>query len=70
MGMVEGRAKMTAFLFFPLNGDAGYRAAIDDALKKSDADGLINCVVDKRVYHGVFVSSVTTIVRGLAIKRK
>ena len=32
MGMVEGRSKMTAILYFPFNGDAGYRAAMDDAL--------------------------------------
>jgi len=69
LGMVEGQASVTAVLFFPPNGDAGYRAAIDDALK-SGGDGLINCVVDVKTQFGFLVSTRTTIVRGLAIKKK
>jgi hypothetical protein len=70
LGMVEGQASITAVLFFPASGDAGYRAAIDDALRKSGGDGLINCVVDVKTEWGIFVTIRTTIVRGLAIKKK
>jgi hypothetical protein len=70
LGMVEGQSSMTQVLFFPPNGDAGYRAAIDDALKKSGGDGLINVVVDVKGQSGFFISTRTTVVRGLAIKKK
>lgn len=70
VGMVEGSSSTTQFLFFPPNGDAGYRAAIDDALKKANADALINIVSDVRASSGLFIAKRTTIVRGLAIKKK
>jgi hypothetical protein len=70
LGMVEGQASVTQILFFGPSGDAGYRAAIDDAVKKAGADALINVVADVKVVSGIFVTTRTTIVRGLAIKKK
>lgn len=69
-GMVEGTSTISRFLFFPLSMDAGYRAAIADAVKNSGADGLINVVSDVQVTNYIIYSEVKTIVRGIAIKKK
>jgi hypothetical protein len=71
LGMVEGTSTVTSVLGFPFVGDAGYRAAVQDALAKTPGgDGLINVVSDSRRQWMFFTSSMTTTVRGLAIKKK
>ena len=70
LGQVEGASSVTSILFFGFSGDAGYRAAIQDALAKSQADGLINCVSDATYTNMFFYRSIKTTVRGLAIKKK
>jgi hypothetical protein len=69
-GMVEGTSTISRFLIFPMSNDAGYRAAIADALEKSGADGLINVVSDVQMKNYFIYSEVKTIVRGIAIKKK
>jgi hypothetical protein len=71
VGMVEGTASSTNILGLFSFGDAGYIAAVQDALSGVEGDGLINPVVDIRTksFIAIFASSETT-VRGLAIKRK
>ncbi len=71
IGMVEGTASATNILYIVNIGNAGLANAIDDAKSQVDADGLINCVFDTKGSSilGLFGTQ-TTIVRGLAIKRK
>lgn len=71
LGSVEGTASNTNILALFSMGKGGYIAAMDDAIGRSGADGLINCVADVKQssFLGIFSSS-KTIVRGLAIKRK
>ena len=71
LGQVEGTSSITSILGFPYVGDAGYRAAIQDALAKSSGgDGLINVVSDETHTWMLFTTTVKTTVRGLAIKKK
>jgi hypothetical protein len=70
LGQVEGTSKVTGFLWFGLSGDAGLRAAMDDAIRKANADGLINVVADNTYSNMLFTRSIKTTVRGLAIKKK
>ncbi len=70
LGQVEGTSKVTGFLFFGLSGDAGLRAAMDDAIRKANADGLINVVSDQTYSNMLITRSIKTTVRGLAIKKK
>jgi len=69
-GMVEGSSTVSFFLFFPLTTDNGYRAAIEDALQKSGADGLINVVSDQQWKNYIIYSEIRTTVRGIAVKKK
>lgn len=71
LGLTEGVSSNVNLLGLVAIGDAGYRAAVDDAMKKVGADGLINCVADIKSTSVLFLfASNKTIVRGLAIKRK
>jgi len=71
LGFVEGTSSNQNILGVIAVGNGGYRAAIDNAVKKSGADGLINCVADIQSTNVLFLFSTSkTIVRGLAIKRK
>lgn len=71
IGMVEGESGSSNVLGLVSFGDGGYRAAIEDAKSKANADGLINCVGDVKgtSFLGIYSAS-KTVVRGLAIKRK
>jgi hypothetical protein len=69
-GMVEGASTISYFLMFPVSMNAGYRAAVTDALQRSGADGLINVVSDQQRTNYLIYWEVKTIVRGTAIKKK
>jgi len=71
VGMVEGTSGNINVLGIFSFGNGGYIKAVEDALSKANADGLVNCVADVRSTSilGLFSSS-KTIVRGLAIKKK
>ena len=71
LGLTEGSATNTNILGIVSTGNGGYIAAMEDAMNKVGADGLINCVADVKSTSVLFVfSSSTTIVRGLAIRKK
>jgi hypothetical protein len=71
LGQVEGSSSVTSILGFPYVGDAGYNAAMKDALAKAEgADGLINVVADTQRQWMLFAWTITTKVHGLAIKKK
>jgi hypothetical protein len=70
LGMTEGVGTASGVLFFMPTGDAGYRAAIQQALSKAGADGLINVVADVQYNEYYFFRTWKTTVRGLAIKKK
>lgn len=71
LGMVEGTSSSTNILGLFSFGDGGYLSAIEDAMYKAEADGLINCTADVRAssFFMLFAES-KTVVRGLAIKHK
>ena len=71
LGLTEGLSGNTNILGIVSTGNGGYIAAMEDAMNKAGADGLINCVADVKTSSILFFfSSSKTIVRGLAIKRK
>lgn len=71
LGLTEGTSSNHNILGIVTVGNGGYIAAMDDAMRKVGADGLINCVADIHSTNILFLFSTSkTIVRGLAIKRK
>lgn len=71
LGLVEGSSSNTNILGLVNTGNGGYIKAIDNAIQKTGADGLVNCVADIKSTGVLFLfSKSTTVVRGLAIKRK
>ena len=70
LGQTEGTSTITSILGFPPTGDAGYRSAMDEAMRKASADGLINVVADVKHTNMLIFHQWTTTVRGLAIKKK
>jgi hypothetical protein len=71
VGMVEGTSMASNVLGLVSFGDGGYLKAITNAKAKAGADGLINCVADvKTTSFLMLYSQSTTVVRGLAIKRR
>ena len=71
LGLTEGSSSNSNILGIFSAGNGGYIAAMEDAMRKVGADGLINCVADVKSTSVLFLfSSSKTIVRGLAIKRK
>lgn len=70
LGLTEGTSTNQGILGIVSFGNGGYIAAMEDAMTKVGADGLINCVADIQQTSVLFLfSSSKTIVRGLAIKR-
>jgi len=71
VGRVQGTSSNTNLLGIVSTGNGGYQAAMENALSKADAVGLVNCVTDFRTtgFLGI-ISTRTTIVEGLAIRRK
>lgn len=70
IGQVEGKGSVMSVLGFPPTGDAGLRAAMQDAMRGAGADGLINVVADVTVNNMFLFYTYTTTVRALAIKKK
>jgi hypothetical protein len=71
LGLTEGTSSNSNILGIVSVGDGGYIAAMQDAMQRVGADGLINCVADVKSTGVLFIfSSSKTVVRGLAIKRK
>lgn len=71
LGLTEGTSSNTNILGIFSAGNGGYIAAMEDAMDKVGADGIINCVADvKSTSVLFFFSSSKTVVRGLAIKKK
>jgi hypothetical protein len=71
LGLTEGTSSNVNVLGLVSIGNAGYIAAMEDAMQKVGADGLINCVADLRSTSVLFLFATNkTVVRGLAIKRK
>lgn len=71
LGQVEGTSSCAVlFGIFMTASNNGYAAAMEDAVRKSGADGLINCVADVQYRNFLIGHSITTKVRGLAIKKK
>ncbi len=66
--MIEGSATCSGILGV-VYGDCSYETALQDALKRSEAKGLKNIVVDHHVKNILgIVAEYTTIVRGVPIK--
>lgn len=71
LGLTEGSSSNMNILGLFSSGNGGYIAAMEDAMSKAGADGLINCIADVKSTNVLFLfASTKTIVRGLAIKRK
>lgn len=71
LGLVEGTSGNSNILGLVSVGNGGYIAAMENAMSKVDADGLINCVADIKSTNVLFIfSSTKTVVRGLAIRKK
>jgi len=71
LGEAEGSSTISWFLIFPLSLNAGYEAAIKDALSKSGGDALINVKSDVRTFSFLYLyREVRTVVHGTAIKKK
>lgn len=71
LGMTEGSSGNSNILGIVSIGNGGYIAAMENAMKRVGADGLINCVADVKSSNFLFIyASSKTIVRGLAIKKK
>jgi len=71
LGLTEGLSGNTNILGIVSIGNGGYIAAMEDAMNKVGADGIINCVTDIKSTGFLFLfSSSKTIVRGLAIRKK
>lgn len=71
LGLTEGSSGNTNILGIVSIGNGGYIAAMEDAMNKVGADGIINCVADIKSTGFLFLfSSSKTVVRGLAIRKK
>ena len=71
VGMVEGYSSNTNVLSLFAFGSGGYIEAVNDAMSKVDADGIINPIMDVRSqsFLGIVAYSKTT-VRAYAIKKR
>lgn len=69
LGRTSGSSTSGYILFFPFGSSTPVRSALEEAMEKTSADGLVEVTVDKTVFNVLFLfGTTTTTVEGTAIK--